>query len=290
MSQLTTLASVQLQIPNAPSSDDTLLSNLITVASAVIETYCNRTFAQATYDELHSVIGPTCSMWVNNSPVTDLVALRSSELPAIYIQCNDPSNQCQFAIVNVTSTGVTLQKMFNNVLVTNQTFSFTSYPTFASLEAGINALGNGWVATQPNQFALWQTSDLTTNQTGKSARNIFCPLTVYWYYHWGQKVNKDLGLIEMNGGAMPGYQVYRVTYTGGYATIPPEISQACNELVQILYSSRNLDLNLDTEALDKYSYTRAAENSFKLLSLASKLAIAQYKAHRFTVQGVPATE
>jgi hypothetical protein len=290
MAQLITLETALLQIPNAPVSAHPLISNLIVAASNVIEAKCNRTFAFGTYDELHGPIGPTQSLWVNNPPITEVTAVRNSLLPAIYIQNNDPSNQCQFATVSVSSTAVTLRKMFNNVLVTNQTFAYTDFPTFASLATGVNALGNGWVATLPQQFALWQTADLTTNQTGLSARNISLPLCVYWWYLWNFKLNKDIGEVFDFGGPVPGYQNYRVTYTGGYETIPQEIQQATAELVQLMYYGSQMDFNMLSETQDKYTYTRAAENSFNLLSLGSKYAVAQYVVHRFTRNGVPAQE
>jgi hypothetical protein len=285
---LTTLERVLLQIPTATTDDYPLLTTLILVASGVIEAKCNRTFAQATYDELHGPIGPTCSIWVNNPPVSDVIAVRNTLFPAIYVTCADPTSQVQFATVDVTPTAVVLKKMFDNVLVTNQTFSFASYPTFAELGSAIDGLGNSWSTTVPNQFIKWQTSDLTTNQSGRSARNVSLPLCVYWWYLWDHKVNKDIGEIYAPGGPVPGYQNYRVAYIGGYATVPEEIQQACCELVQLMFNFRGLNPLMQSETLDRYSYTRMVPNWWDLLSLGSKLAIQQYTIHRFSVSGVPA--
>lgn len=288
---LITLDRALLQLPNAPDSDYPIIAAGISAASSVIETYCNRVFAQATYDELHTVVGPTCSLWVNNPPILDVVAVRNSELPAIYIQCNDPSNIVQLATVDVTSSAVVLKKIQNNVVVTNATFSFVSYPTFTDLHTAVNALGNGWVSTLPQQFSQWQTADLTTNQTGRSARNISCPLTVYWYYLYGYKVNKPLGEIYIPGGPYFGHQVYRITYSGGYVEIPEEIQQATAELVQLIYFQRNINPMMMSETLDKYSYTRMLPVKwFDQLSVTSQLALQQNKVHRYTVEGTPAKE
>lgn len=290
MADLISLDRAVLQLPAAPEDDYPVIAACISAASGVIETYCNRTFAKANYDELHTVVGPTCSIWVNNPPILDVQAVRTSEMPAIYIQCNDPQNIVQLASVDVTSTAVILKKVVNNVTVTNQTFTFASYPTFAALATAINALGNGWQATQPQQFSQWQTADLTTNQTGRSALNISCPLCVYWYSTYGHRVNKPLGEIWVPGGPAVGYQTYRVMYSGGFADVPEEIQQACAELVQLTYGVRNMNPLMLTETLDKYSYTRASLINFDLLSITSKKALNQHKVHRFTTEGVPAKE
>ena len=58
-----------LQVPSVGEPDYPTVAAMISAASDVIETYCNRVFARRTWDELHSVVGPTCSVWVNNPPI-----------------------------------------------------------------------------------------------------------------------------------------------------------------------------------------------------------------------------
>jgi hypothetical protein len=82
-----------------------------------------------------------------------------------------------------------------------------------------------------------------------------------------------------------------VTYTGGFSDVPESIQQACAELVQATYLSKNRNPLLQSETLDKYSYVNAVPvNWWNMLSPASQLALQQYKVHRFTVSGVPAKE
>lgn len=287
MAALTNIDRVRQQIPGLCPADYPYINNLINAASSVIETKCNRTFAQASYDELHGPIGPTQSIWVNNPPIVDLTALRSQPMPAIYVTCADPNTQTQFATVDVTPTAVVLKKMLNNVLVTNASLSFVAYPTFTDLGVAINALGNNWSALVTQQFALWQTAELCTNQTGRSARSVSLPLSVFWWYLWEQRTNKDIGEIHIPGMPARGYQNYRVQYTGGYATIPEEIQQAVCELVQLMWSYKGINPLMQSESLDKYSYTRMVPNWWDLLSLVSKLAVQQYTVHRFVISGVP---
>lgn len=290
MSDLITLERALLQLPNAPTSANTLIADCISACSDVINTYCFRNFAQATYDEIHSVTGPTTSIWVNNPPIIDVVGVRNSELPALYVQCADPLTQTQLATVDVTSTAVVVKKIFNNVVVTNATFDFVTYPTFTELAAGINALGNNWSAVLPQQFAKWATSDLTTNQSGRSARNISLPLTVFWYGLVGFKVNKVTGEIILPY-PYPGYQNYRITYVGGFATVPDAIQQACAELVQLTYLTLFANPLMQSETIDRYSYTKAvSQQTFGQLSETSRRALNFYRVPRFTIEGVPAQQ
>ena len=281
------LSYVQQQIPAAPASDAAFLQSLIDAACPVIETYLQRQLSFGTYDELHTVSGPTCSIFVNNPPITTVIRMSNQLMPAMYVQCSDPASIVQFATVDVQPTQVVLTKMFNNV-PTTATFTFTAYPTFASLAAGINLLGAGWTAQPIQQFNAWQTSELSTSQTGRSARNISLSLEVFWWRDYNQKCNKQLGEIWVPGLANRGYQSYRVQYTGGFATLPPEIMQATAELVQLMYSFRRLNPNMLTATLMDYSYTRMAENCIANLSLTSRLALNQHRRPRLTPRGVPA--
>lgn len=278
MADLITLEQALAQIPTAQSSDNEVIAAMISAASATVENYCRRTFTQQTFDELYTVQGVTKSLFVRNPPITQVNQLRSGKLPALYVLYRDPGNQTQQATVQVTSSAVILTLIYNTVTTVN-TFPFTSYPTFGALGAAINALGNNWQATIPNQFALWETSDLT--DTGNwSARNITVALLVYW---WGipyYLVNSDLGEIYNPGGYLSAYQQYRVNYVGGFNPIPAEVQQAVATLVQQMYLSRNLDPNMSSETIDKYSYTRLAQTTLDGLGLQVKLTLNNYKLTR----------
>jgi hypothetical protein len=287
MADLIALDRALAQLPDASETDYPVIAALVSAASGVVEKYCNRTFARAAYDELHTVVGPTLSIWVNNPPIVDVTAVRNGEMPALYVLLRDPQNQTQAGLVDVTGTAVVLTRTYAAVTTTS-TFPFADYPTFTDLAAGINALGNGWTATLPNQFALWRTDDLTTNQTGRSARNISLPMLVFWYGLAGFRANKHLGEVIVPGGPIRGPQIYRVTYTGGYTDVPEPVQQACAELVQLTFATRRANPLMTSETLDKYSYTRASAASFDLLSVTSKMALNQHKVHRLTVAGVNA--
>lgn len=279
MANLINLQRALQQTPDAQECNYPAINNMIAAASEVIEARCRRTFAQATYDELHDFQQWTPYLYVNNPPIASVEYVRWGLTPALQIQFNDTNNNTQAATVEVTSTGITLRKLFNNSTTTN-TFTFAAYPTFGVLLTAIN-LVSGWQATQSSNFQYWQTSDLTSNVYGTySARNATVCLNVYWQYFNYFKTNSELGEIHSPGGFGKGYQTYRVKYVGGYEEIPDSIQQACAELVQVMYKSTTANPLMQSETLDKYSYTKAATTGFDQLSAASKLAIWQHTIHK----------
>ncbi len=114
------------------------------------------------------------------------------------------------------------------------------------------------------------------------------PLTVFWWYATGFRVNKTQGEVFVPGNALAGYQTYRIQYTGGFAEgLPEPIQQACVELVQLTYLQRNINPLLQSETLDRYSYTRAVPiNWWELLSPTARMALQQYRIYRLGVEGV----
>lgn len=278
MANLIDLDRALSQIPNAPPADYGVIGEIVSACSAVVENYCRRTFAQATYDELLHGTGTTY-LDVSNPPITKVISVRTGQLPAIQIQCNDPTNQTQLATVDVTSSAVVLTRTYNAVTTTT-TFSFASYPTFATLGTAVNALGSGWTATVNTQFALWMTSDMTESQGSFSARNMTVPLMVYWWSLPFFKVDQEQGEIYSGSGFVQGYQAYRVTYIGGYDPIPDDIQQAVAELTQLVYVARKQNPSMQSETLGAYSYTRAATTSLDLLSPAAKMALTARKLMR----------
>lgn len=71
MSLLCSLADVKTYFNITTSSEDAVLTALIAAASANIEQYCNRTFAQATYAETRNGNGAD-SIFVRQSPIVSV--------------------------------------------------------------------------------------------------------------------------------------------------------------------------------------------------------------------------
>ncbi len=231
----------------------------------------------SSFDELLNGSGGPY-IYLTNPPVVRIDSVRTGQLPALYVQYPDPTNQTERATIDVTPTAVVLTKIYNNVTTTN-TLLFATYPTFTTMAAAINAV-SGWQATLPTQFALWRTSDMVDLLGSYNARNVSVPLLVYWQGLSMFRVNPISGELYTPGGFNRGYENYRVQYQGGYETIPEEIQQACAELVQLTYAALQANPLMNSETLDKYSYTRTVENSYSQLSLTGKKAIEQHKLYR----------
>ena len=273
---LITLDRALQQIPQAKECDYPVITALISACSDVVETYCQRTFTQQTWDELHSFDRATPFLFVNNPPIQSINWIRTGRVPACYVQYQDSTNQTQQATVEVTSSAVVLKTIYNNVVTTN-TLTFASYPTFADLQTAINGV-SGWVCTLNGQYAKWQTSDMVPQGTF-GARNMTASLTVYWYYLNSFKYEtSELGQITSIGGFLPGTQTYRVSYVGGYSTIPEDLQQAVAELVQQTFALVRLTNPLmQSETIDKYSYTRTATTTLDQLSFTAKQTLRNYR-------------
>ena len=82
MTALTTLAKLKQYGNVTEFESDTLLVRMIEAASAAIENYCSRTFAQATYTEVRDGTG-TRRMTLRNFPVTQVqsVSINGRSIP-----------------------------------------------------------------------------------------------------------------------------------------------------------------------------------------------------------------
>lgn len=74
MSQLCQLSDVKTQLGITDTNTDAVLTTLVTNASAFIETYCNRTFAQAPYTETRNG-GCGQKMFLLNGPVVSVASV-----------------------------------------------------------------------------------------------------------------------------------------------------------------------------------------------------------------------
>ena len=267
---LTTIDRARSQCSGA---DDVTLATLVSAASLAVERYCRRSFWQAGYDELHHG-GGLPYLFVDCPPVISVQAVRTGPMSACYLT-NTTAN-AQAATVDVQPDRLVLT-MVANAVTTATPFTWASYPTVGALAAAVNASGHGWQATLSDRFAGWATADLRPEQSGLSARQQTAPLSVYFDYLGGYRVNEETGELHHPGGFWPGYLNYRIQYTGGYPDIPDDLQHAVCELVQLAYASRNANPLMQSETLDRYSYSRAATNGLEQLSWLSKQTLNAYK-------------
>lgn len=144
MADLTTLANVKSWLGLTSSTDDALLSRLITAASAYIEQWTNRHFLSQQFSEVRDGTG-------------------------------------------------------------GQVLMFADYPVTAVTSVSVNGQS---ISPSPS-----------FGQSGYSFTATALRLTGRWF-------DQGLGNVQL-------------TYTAGYASVPPEIEQACIELVALRYKERD---------------------------------------------------
>lgn len=278
MPDLVSLERVKQQVTGV---SDAALAALVAAASGTVERYCRRVFWADTYDELIHGSGDE-SIFVDNPPIRTVKKVRTQPLAACFITNTD--SLAQTATVDVTATGVTLTKTRGGVTVETD-FPFETYPTFTDLVAGIDGLGSGWSAVLNPRFAEWACSDLRPELGSFSAKCLTCSLTVHWYDLSGFRVNPEAGEILTSGGFPPGFQSVRVQYEGGYTDIPDDLQHAVCELVQLIAATKGANPLMQSETLDRYSYTRAAESAMGQISWVSKQTLQSYRQHKVARHG-----
>ncbi len=245
------------------TSQDALLTTLITALSDAIEKYCRRDFTSKSYDELYSGTGDR-RLVLRQYPIQSVQSVRYRLVTVLKItNTNQALNQQ--ARVSVTASGLTLTRTASGVVSTDTSVTFAGNPTLESMAVAVNALGNGWQAQVvgdpggtggPGDYGLWPSADLyvppsygdgTASQGALSARGIFAELRLHTYELSGWQFDPrgwllraipytDPELLHPEDLLWPvGLNNFRVQYTAGYSTIPEGVQEAAAEWVAIAY-------------------------------------------------------
>jgi hypothetical protein len=270
---LITLARAKQNIQSiTDSSQDALLTTLITAISDAIEKYCRRDFTSKSYDELYSGSGDH-RLLLRGYPIQSVQSVRY-RLVAVLKVTNTNQALNQQARVSVTSTGLTLTRVASGVSSTDTSVTWAGNPTIQGVATAVNALGNGWSAQivgdpggtgGSGDYGLWPSADLyvkpsygdgTSSQGALSARGVFAELRLHTYELSGWQLDPrgwllraipytDPELMHPEDLIWPvGINNFRVQYTAGYTTIPESIQEAAAEWVSIAYFSTIRDPSL----------------------------------------------
>ncbi len=258
---------------------------LITAASNAIQSWCNRTFAQATYIE-ECPVELNGTIRVKNPPVNQI--LRVQAQPTVALTVTNPSTgvqiaRCYFtvtgdAVAGQTITGITLVSVSSGVSTTTP-IVYTANETISALATAIN-LVSGWQATADTSLGLWPVTELIEGliAQGASQADQGASFSVYGVDLSNVRFHPDDGQLTgiiWTGGQYAGYGPQwgpdwqqmdsgvdagawgrvKVTYNGGFATIPAQIQLACVELIKQQLTRLNTDLTLESETAGQYSYT-----------------------------------
>lgn len=279
-------------VPNFDSTDKTVMASCVNAASGVIEKYCNRTFASTSYDELYDGTGDK-NLLLDQFPTQTITQVMFNPMPVMQIRNTDSGVQrASFRIDGDTSTPPVPNKMYlvsvKSGITTTRTITLSTTVTLADLATAINAYSaDGWAATALGTFTTWATADLYPLQPAKDCKwfgNAYLMLHVWNLPEYLYRAETG-ELISQMGFAL-GNANFRVKYTAGFCVVPEAIQQACAALAVGTYLARGINPNLTSESLGSYSYSVAAERSFKQLDIVSKFGISLYRnlrAQRFKV-------
>ncbi|WP_020469310.1 head-tail connector protein [Zavarzinella formosa] len=265
-------------LPNFSDADSATLSSIINACSDLIEKFCNRKFAVASYDEVYDGNGSReMNILLNNFPVVSVSRVALFLQNVLMVQNTDSSQS--IATVRLDATSLYLAWETNGVAGA-ATLPLASYPTLASLATAISAV-SGWTAAPLGDiFGAYPSSFLRAPQGAFDVRwTGSCYLKLHTYHLPSFEQNPAIGELVLPT-PFSGYQSVRVVYSAGFPEIPEPVQQACAELAVMVYQGRGQNPNLVSENLGGYSYTRQTEMSFKNLSAASAAALAQFKNHR----------
>src|SRR5262245_13484732 len=134
MAIITTARAKEL-VPNFPSADDSVMSDIVDAASALVERYCGRTFGVASYDELYDGSGHR-NLIVNQYPITSIDRVMFGPMSVMSIA--NTSSAVSRASFRLTSTSLILTSVASGV-TTTRTITRSSYLTLSDLAGAINA-------------------------------------------------------------------------------------------------------------------------------------------------------
>jgi hypothetical protein len=251
------------------TSQDALLTTLITAVSEAIEKYCRRHFYSRSFDELYNGTGDR-RLLLREYPIQSVQSVRYRPVTVLKVQNTDTATN-QRATVAVTSTGLTLTRVASGVTSTDTSSTFAGFPTLQGLVNNINGLGNGWsaqiVGINPGDYGSWPSADLyvpssygdgTQSQGALTARGQYAELKMHTYelagYQWDPRgwllraiPYTDPELLHPEDLIWPvGINNFRVQYTAGYTTIPEAVQEACAEWVSQLWYQTQHDPSLRT--------------------------------------------
>lgn len=280
---------------------------IITAASNAIQSWCNRTFAQATYIE-DCPVELNGTIRLKNPPINQILRVQAQPTPVLTVTNPSTSVQnarCYFtvtgdAVAGQTITGLTLVSVSSGVATTTP-IAFTANETIASLATAINAV-SGWSAVADPVLGLWPVTELIEGLIAQGAAipDQGATFSVYGVDLDGVRFHPDDGQLtgilwtgqqESGFGPRwgPGWQEFddsnqqdwghvKVTYNGGFATIPAQIQLGCVEFVKNELYRLRMDLTLMSETAGQYSYT-INPRWLTTLSMDTLSAISAYRIH-----------
>ena len=247
---LITIEEYKNYIEDVGSEHDVIYQELITRASEFIEEYTRRKIKTRTFTHERYDGNDKDYLFIENYPVTAIERISIGTLDAIKIYYD--SDTVYNAYAKVSTTGVTL--------VVDGTagseLAFSTYTTLLDMATAINGQ-TGWTGSVAiSDYNSWP-STLIYPQQNVYAVQAYGYLKVPDEPIYDYKIDATRGMIYYSTGFDSGVQNVFITYNAGYSNAPEVLKMFCCELVKQKFDQSNLDLNLKSEKMGDYSYTKA---------------------------------
>lgn len=250
---LTTIAKFKAYIGKTDNDDDAALTTLLTNATSAIEKYCDRILDSTTGREFYDGTGDY-ELYANNYPITAITLLSVGRQPVLRINNTDSTAWNAHVTVDATTMTLTINGGTNDG---TDELTLATY-TITTLAAAIIAKLKGWGATVSiSDYGVWSAEEI-----------IPCPAlrcfdTDYAYVECPDEPETDFkyeantGRLYLGTGFPIGRQNVTLKYTYGYTTVPGDLEQICNDLMNLWWQGRRTDYSLKSERLGDHWKTMA---------------------------------
>lgn len=264
-----------------------MVPTLISVASNVVRQFCARLFTQSTYIETLPVqLDGTVRL--SQYPVNYIQRVQAIPIEALFVGNVSATLSWIYAMTSGAASAYTPQTLTGLVLnweagagLQTQTIAFSAGMTIGALAAAINAVQDGWQATVQAQYANLPVTEIIDGfaskgagpgdePTGGAAYHVYSidvpnarfidddgQFTGMVYVgrirtgenlRWGPEAGYWESQDRMTGKA-------KITYSGGFASIPYEVQLATVELVKSQLDRLKTEMLLASETGGDYSYS-----------------------------------
>lgn len=292
-------------IPNFPSGDTSVMTDIVNAASDTVVRFCNNPFVQQLYDNVYDGSGAR-NLLLYHYPINYIKRISTNPTNCCGIhQTNNSCSRASWRLDGDTSqppnpNNLYLESALNGVItnitigpLTSATPSITvnsnspiTIPQMFSISDLANAINTyagsyGWQATALGMFGTWPIADVRPPQGAMEARwygYAFLQMFALNFYIFD--FNPEVGEIVSPQGFDFGYRNYRVIASCGYSEVPNPVQQATAALAVAVYNSIGVNTNLQSESLGSYNYTTIADKTFHNLDMISRYGLFLYKNHR----------
>jgi hypothetical protein len=260
------------------------LPDAISAASKAVVKWCNREFVFQTYiEDLQPAVDGVVRL--KGIPVAQVT--RTQSIPQMALTIQNGTAQIAYVVYSFTGdvasgqviTGLNFTSVINGVSVT-QNVAYSTNETISAVATAISALGNGWSCTLNTSYSAWPATELLDGWVSQDAVTNGVILNVYSQGVSQSRFDPDDG---QNTGLLwvgrqnspfgpqwgPDYAAWedgvplmglvRVTYTGGFLTIPLPVQLAVLETTKATLERLKLEAYIESETGGDYTYQVALE-------------------------------